>query len=93
MSTRAIAPIVGANYQTVQKDIREAPGRDSTTSPEPRQITGRDGKTYTRPAPEPVTVDHETGVDGGVRVWVSRNVTPMCYSNGYDDFGPRVRAV
>lgn len=27
----------------------------------PRTVTGMDGKTYTRPAPEPVTVDHDTG--------------------------------
>lgn len=137
MSTRAIAPIVGASYDTVQRDIRgdrnlspdgeprqvaydreagvqslhtspdpEAPTFDPTPDssvkdftdehPAPRAVHGRDGITRTfrpRTAPEPVTVDHETGVDGGVRVWVSRNVTPMCYSNGYDDFGPRVRAV
>ena len=59
MSTRAIAPIVGASNYTVSKDLQGV--RDLAPDAGPRQITGRDGKTYTRPAPEPVTVDHETG--------------------------------
>lgn len=59
MSTRAIAPIVGAHHDTVATDLRAV--GNPTPATEPRQITGRDGKTYTRPAPEPVTVDHETG--------------------------------
>lgn len=60
MSTRAIAPIVGASPRTVAYDL-DSPVQDCTPDAEPRQITGRDGKTYTRPAPEPVTVDHDTG--------------------------------
>ena len=59
MSTRAIAPIVGASNYTVSKDLQGV--RDLAPDAGPRQITGRDGKTYTRPAPEPVAVDHDTG--------------------------------
>ena len=59
MSTRAIAPIVGASNYTVSKDLQGV--RDLAPDAGPRQITGRDGKTYTRPAPEPATVDHDTG--------------------------------
>lgn len=59
MSSRAIAPVVGASVATVKRDVA-APGSNEPPA-EPRQITGRDGKTYTRPAPEPVTVDHDTG--------------------------------
>lgn len=60
MSTRAIAPIVGASHMSVARDLG-SPVTTVTPDAEPRQITGRDGKTYTRPAPEPVTVDHDTG--------------------------------
>ena len=59
MSTRAIAPIVGVHHDTVATDLRAV--GNPTPAAGPRQITGRDGKTYTRPAPEPVTVDHDTG--------------------------------
>lgn len=59
MSTRAIAPIVGASKSQIADDLAGVQNR--TPAAGPRQITGRDGKTYTRPAPEPVTVDHETG--------------------------------
>lgn len=45
MSSRAIAPVVGANYKTVQKDVREL------VHSGPTETTGTDGKTYTRPAP------------------------------------------
>lgn len=50
MSTRVIAPVVGANYKTVQKDVREL------VQSGPTAIVGSDGKTYTRtfqPRPEP----------------------------------------
>ena len=49
MSTRAIAPIVGASQKTVDRDLRA----ESFDSPDasPRQITGRDGKTYSAPSP------------------------------------------
>lgn len=103
MSTRAIAPIVGANRKTVMKDVRESqvvqsgppaqPPTIATTegvviaeqrhveldetdwdegevaevmdddnagvtcsnepTPEPKPITGMDGKTYQRPEPKP----------------------------------------
>lgn len=80
MSSRAIAPVVGATHATVQADIRggknlppaEGPTFDPTPSwdpvdteageiheaphnpgtPEPRPVTGLDGKTYTRPEPK-----------------------------------------
>jgi transposase-like protein len=58
MSTRAIAPVVGAHRDTVAQDLRDA-GGGFPPPVEPRNITGTDGKTYTRPTP--VTVDHETG--------------------------------
>lgn len=47
MSTRAIAPIVGASPKTVARD-RQAEA-SSAGAPEPAPITGRDGKTYTQP--------------------------------------------
>jgi hypothetical protein len=46
MSTRAIAPIVGASHQTVANDL-ESPVKNLT--PGPRVVTGMDGKTYTPP--------------------------------------------
>lgn len=59
MSTRAIAPIVGASRQTVANDL-ESPVKNLT--PAPRAITGRDGKTYTPPVPKaPANVDAATG--------------------------------
>lgn len=72
MSTRAIAPVVGASQKTVDRDVRTIAG-ESSDSPAPvptfdptpawdpttgevvepaRSITGLDGKTYTRPAPQ-----------------------------------------
>jgi hypothetical protein len=45
MSTRAIAPIVGADHVTVSRDL----GRVANATPEP--VRGMDGKTYTRPEP------------------------------------------
>lgn len=49
MSTRAIAPIVGVGDSTVQRDLADAPS--GAPDAEPRQITGRDGKTYSAPSP------------------------------------------
>lgn len=46
MSTRAIAPIVGASREQVRRDI--AP--DTNVSPDP--VQGMDGKTYSRPEPQ-----------------------------------------
>ena len=59
--TRAIAPVIGASRETVRRDL--APS-DTDVSDAPREVHGRDGITRTyrpRPAPEPVTVDHDTG--------------------------------
>lgn len=50
MSTRAIAPIVGAGMTTVKRDLAESPGPNGPPDAEPRQITGRDGKTYSAPS-------------------------------------------
>lgn len=50
MSTRAIAPIVGASVATVKRDVA-APGSNEPPDASPRQITGRDGKTYSAPSP------------------------------------------
>lgn len=49
MSTRAIAPIVGASQPTVRRDL----SGESNDSPddEPEPITGLDGKSYARPRP------------------------------------------
>lgn len=82
MSTRAIAPVVGANFATVSRDLATPPVADATPAspaspaeptfdptpswdvvntdtgevtepaPQPRAITGMDGKTYTRPEPK-----------------------------------------
>lgn len=78
MSTRAIAPVVGADHVTVSRDLRagvadetpaspESPveptfdptpswdvvntdtGEVTEPAPQPRSITGMDGRTYTRP--------------------------------------------
>lgn len=82
MSTRAIAPVVGASVATVKRDVA-APGSNEPpatpaeptfdptpdwdlvntetgevlpasgeNTPQPRTITGMDGKTYTRPEPK-----------------------------------------
>lgn len=49
MSTRAIAPIVGASQKTVARDV----ATESFDSVEPPSVTGVNGKTYTRPDPQP----------------------------------------
>lgn len=59
MSSRAIAPVVGASQRTVSNDLSEQSCSDA-----PRTVKSIDGVERTfqpRPAPEPVTVDHETG--------------------------------
>lgn len=58
MSTRAIAPIVGASIGTVHADLSSGV-QNRTPATEPRQITGRDGKTYTRP---PAPADHSAEI-------------------------------
>ena len=55
LSTRAIAPIVGVDQKTVSNDL----SGEEYSSPEPRAITGMDGKTYT-PRP-PANVGAITG--------------------------------
>ncbi len=52
MSTRAIAGALGVNRETVARDLSEVAG---TQPPEPRPVTGLDGKTYT-PSPRPICV-------------------------------------
>jgi hypothetical protein len=49
MSTRAIAPIVGASKDTVSRDIRAGV---SDETPALSAVAGMDGKTYTRPQPQ-----------------------------------------
>lgn len=52
MSTRAIAPIVGADHVTVSRDL----GRVANETPEPpAPVQGMDGKTYARPELKPAT--------------------------------------
>lgn len=48
MSTRAIAPIVGASKSQIADDLAGVQNR--TPDAEPRQIIGRDGKTYSAPS-------------------------------------------
>lgn len=62
--TRAIAPVVGTSHVTVKNDLDSSVKNFTDERPAPRAVHGRDGITRTyhpRPAPEPVTVDHETG--------------------------------
>lgn len=49
MSTRAIAPIVGADHVTVSRDLAKPTVADATVAPAPttRTTEGRDGKTRT----------------------------------------------
>lgn len=66
MSTRAIAPIVGASQRTVANDVSSSAHlaeevtvinviseTGEVVEEEPRQVTGLDGKTYTAPRPKP----------------------------------------
>lgn len=50
MSTRAIAPIVGASQRTVVNDVEQV---SNFAHVEPSLVQGIDGKTYTRPEPKP----------------------------------------
>ena len=62
--TRAIAPVVGTSHVTVKNDLDSSVKNFTDERPAPRTVHGRDGITRTfhpRPAPEPVTVDHDTG--------------------------------
>lgn len=49
MSTRAIAPIVGAHHDTVASDLKSAP----VGNPTPTPVQGMDGKAYTKPESQP----------------------------------------
>ena len=60
MSSRAIAPVVGANPKTVQRDIASA----TNVADAPRTVKSIDGIERTfqpRPAATPTTADHDTG--------------------------------
>lgn len=62
--TRAIAPVVGTSHVTVKNDLDSSVKNFTDERPAPRTVHGRDGITRTfqpRPAPDPVTVDHDTG--------------------------------
>ena len=63
MTTRAIAPVVGASIGTVHADLSSGV-QNRTPDAEPRTKTGLDGKTYTaqprKPEP-PHTVNTDTG--------------------------------
>ena len=63
MTTRAIAPVVGASHMTVKNDL-DAGVKNFTPDAGPRTKTGLDGKTYTvqprKPEP-PHTVNTDTG--------------------------------
>src|SRR5699024_1102822 len=60
MSTRAIAPIVGASNYTVSKDLQGV--RDLAPDAGPRTKTGLDGKTYTTQPRKPATTLRDAGV-------------------------------
>lgn len=47
MSTRAIGEVVGTDHATVVRDLKKSGGADA---PPEQAVTGRDGKTYPRPA-------------------------------------------
>ena len=84
MSTRAIAPIVGASHQTVANDL-ESPVKNLT--PGHRAITGRDGKTYTPPVPKaPANVDAATGeiIEPTPRSTPRRPLTDQFVDAAYD---------
>ena len=60
MSSRAIAPVVGASYDTVQRDIRA--DRNLSPATAPRTKTGLDGITalLARAAPHSATLRYQT---------------------------------
>lgn len=73
LSTRAIAPIVGASVSTVKTDVQVAnsghlanedePSAGVVEADTPAPVTGLDGKTYSRPTPRPVVVTEEDSLD------------------------------
>jgi hypothetical protein len=52
MSTRAIAPIVGVDRKTVERDVR-----GGTNVPPIETVEGLDGKTYPRQGPKPAPTE------------------------------------
>lgn len=61
MSSRAIAPVVGASRDTVQKDIRSS-GRNLPDAPRTvKSIDGIERTFHPRPATTPTTAAHDTG--------------------------------
>lgn len=69
MSTRAIGAAVGVDQKTVVNDLR----REENSSPDaavttPSNVIGLDGKTYTRPAPVPLTAAQQHDIEVARRV-------------------------
>lgn len=63
MSTRAIAPVVGAHHATVARDI-EAASVANATDDEPRKVTGLDGRVRKSPEKKAdAEVAHEIQLD------------------------------
>jgi hypothetical protein len=82
MSTRAIAPIIGATEGTVRNDLKAGAKNYAPAPPTeyldtetgeltdtPAPITGMDGKQYTRPEPA------EPSTKVSMRLWCSWNVS------------------
>ena len=61
MTTRAIAPVVGASIGTVHADLSSGV-QNRTPDAEPRTKTGLDGKTYTTQPRKPATTLRDAGV-------------------------------
>lgn len=83
MSTRAIAPIVGASKTQVADDLSSVRNR----TVEPRAITGVNGKTYTPPKPKaPANVDAETGeiTEATPRATPRKPLTDQFFDAAYD---------
>ena len=61
MSSRAIAPVVGASHVTVQSDMRSS-GKNLPDAPRTvKSIDGIERTFQPRPAATPTTADHDTG--------------------------------
>ncbi|HLS50048.1 MAG TPA: hypothetical protein VK024_08640 [Actinomycetaceae bacterium] len=61
MSTRAIAPIVGASHDTVHRDLHAAPVRNLTPAPEPPTTPEGGTRSASTPSVDIANVDKETG--------------------------------
>lgn len=101
MSTRDIAPVVGASTATVKRDVRAAGESSDSPEPveiaagaanaapdsEPKQITGHDGKTYTRPqryALKPREVDRLTTSSRGSTLESGAEIPQVTERSGAD---------